>query len=137
VSRALRIALAAILAVAGLVVVISFLQSRDDAGLSTAAPGQEAPEETSATLRRGNVVLRYADPSDRAPLRALAEELGGPADPEVADAGQAVLVERGDTGDAPVQALAYRRRMAASGPDDEQLRAFIDYWLGRGQEGEG
>jgi hypothetical protein len=48
-----------------------------------------------------------------------------------------VLVERGDTGGAEILALAYRRSLAASGPEDPQLRTFIDYWLGRGEGGDG
>ena len=33
---------------------------------------------------------------------------------------------------AGVQALAWRRRLVASGPDDPKLRDFADAWLGQG-----
>lgn len=134
-SRALRVLLAVVLAVAGLVAIATFLQSRDDAGLDdAAAPGEEAPGQDAATLRRGNVILGFADPADRAPLRAVAEEIAGPPEPELEEAGQAVLLERRADGPG-VEALAFRRRLSATGPDDPELRTFIEYWLGRGQEG--
>ena len=61
----------------------------------------------------------------------MQEEVSGPFDPELAAAGQAViLAER--PGLEGVQALAWRRRLVASGPDDPKLQEFAEAWLGQG-----
>ena len=130
--RAGLVALTAIIVVAGLFAFAAFFGARDDAGLSdTSGPGEAAPDQTSRTLRQGNVILTFSDPADRAPLRELAAEVGGPPDPALVHAGQSVLVQR-DPAATGIEALAFRRRLRATGPDDPQLRAFIEYFLGRG-----
>ena len=43
-----------------------------------------------------------------------------------------ILVHRDDVDG--VQALAYQRRLEASGLTDPQLRAFAEAWLGAGRE---
>jgi hypothetical protein len=120
--------LVALAAVAGLVAV---LQSRDEPGIDSAAPGAPAPDADGRRLRLGNVVLSYRSPRDAAPLRALADELAGPADPALVAAGQAVIVERAPRQAEPVVAEAFRRRQTATRGDDPAVRVFAEYWLGR------
>jgi hypothetical protein len=82
-------------------------------------------------LQLGNVIITYEDSTPPSTLLALQRELaGGAFDPALAEAGQAVILARRPG--AGVQALAWRRRLAASGPDDPQLRRFADAWLGQG-----
>ena len=132
--RTATVVLAVVVALAGSIGVIAFFQSRDDSQLDTTAggPGVAAPEATEDRLRRGNVVLTFRAPADGRRLRAIADEVAGPAEPSLVDAGQAVLVERRADQAEPVAAHAYRRRLAGNPPDDE-VRRFIEFWLGRGE----
>ena len=126
------IALTAIIVLAGLVGIALLVQSRDDAGITPAGgPGQAAPEQTSRTLRQGNVIITFADPADEDAVRTVAEEIGGPPDQALVHAGQAVMVRR-DAGGSGIEALAFKRRLRASGTDDPKLRAFVEHFLGRG-----
>jgi hypothetical protein len=120
--------LVALAAVGGLVAV---LQSRDDAGIDSAAPGAPDPDATERRLRLGNVVLTYRAQRDAAALRALADELAGPADPSLVAAGQAVIVERASGQAEPIVARAFQRRQEASRGNDPAVRVFAEYWLGR------
>ena len=87
--RAATLAVAALVALAGTAGLITFFQSRDDAEIGNAqgGPGIVAPEETDRRLRAGNVLLTCRSPGDRAALEALAEDVGGPPDPALAEAG--------------------------------------------------
>ena len=131
--RGALIAVAAVVTVAGIFAVLLFFSGRDDSTLGVDdanAPGQAAPSLTAPELERGNVVLRFAAPADREVLRALADEFG----PEsLTDQGQAVIVRR-DPGSQGVVAEAYKRTLTTSAADDPQLRAFVEYWLGRGKQ---
>jgi hypothetical protein len=81
-------------------------------------------------LALGNVVIAY---EGEAPA-AVQEQVSGAFDPELAAAGQAViLAERPGVG-AP-QALAWRRRLVADGPRDPRLQEFAEAWLGQGAPG--
>ena len=131
--RAGLVVLAVVVALAGSVGIVAFLNSRDDAQLETAeeGPGEVASDATADRLRRGNVVLTYRSEADGRRLRALAEEISGPADASLVDAGQAVVVTRaGDQAD-PVVATAYRRRLRAPSASDPQVREFVEFWLGK------
>jgi hypothetical protein len=75
-------------------------------------------------LQLGNVVIAY---EGKAPT-GLQED---PFDPALAAAGQAVVLAK-RPGLGGVQALAWRHRLKASGPDDPRLQAFIDAYLGQG-----
>ena len=132
--RAATVVAAVLVALAGTVALVAFLQSRDDAeiGGPRSGPGVVAREETAPALRAGNVLLTHRSPADRAALRALAEEVAGPPDPALTQAGQAVLVERRADQEAPVVARAWRRRLEVSRADDPALRAFAETWLGQG-----
>jgi hypothetical protein len=82
-------------------------------------------------LQLGNVIVTYEEAKPPAALVALQRDvLGGAFDPSLAGAGQAVILARRPG--AGVQALAWRRRLVASGPDDPKLRDFADAWLGQG-----
>jgi uncharacterized protein DUF3105 len=82
-------------------------------------------------LQLGNVIVTYDQAKPPAALLALQKDvLGGAFDPSLAQAGQAVILARRPG--AGVQALAWRRRLVASGPDDPRLRDFADAWLGQG-----
>ena len=128
---------------------VLLLQSRDDANVGDGSgPGEksatrcpDAPAGLTRDARRlsedqirqalalGNVVLRYRGARPPAPLRELQDELSGPFDAEIAAAGQAVVLASGGEG---VEALAWGRRLRARTPDDPQLRAFAEAWLGEG-----
>jgi hypothetical protein len=95
--------------------------------------GVLGPDELLTALEQGNVVVLY--PRGRrppAPLVALQEAVSGPFDPELAAAGQMVVLGRWPGLDRVV-ALAYRRRLEATGPDDPALRPFAEAWLGKGR----
>ena len=129
-SRGLRILAAGVLAAVAVGGVLLFFQARDESTIGEdggAAPGVEAPEAASRTLEQGNVVFQYADKADREPLERLATEIAGPPDEALRHAGQAIIVESGDG----LGALAFRRRLEVSSPDDPALREFAEYWLGR------
>jgi hypothetical protein len=82
-------------------------------------------------LREGNVVVFYAGGKPPAALRRLQRDVaGGPYDPELAAAGQAILLApRAET--QGVLAAAWHRLLRASGPRDPRLRAFAEAWLGQ------
>jgi len=103
----------------------------------TSGPHREEPVNADRTvltddqiltaLAAGNVVIAY---DGKAPT-AVQEEVSGAYDPELAAAGQAVILAK-RPGVGGVQALAWRRRLKASGPDDPKLREFAETWLGQG-----
>ncbi|RKQ87277.1 uncharacterized protein DUF3105 [Solirubrobacter pauli] len=103
----------------------------------TSGPHREDPVDADRTelsddqiltaLAAGNVVLAY----DGAAPAKVQEDVSGPFDPELAAAGQAVILAK-RPGVGGVQALAWRHRLKASGPDDPQLREFAEAWLGQG-----
>src|SRR4051812_27094895 len=86
----------------------------------------------TTALEQGNVVVLYRGRRAPAALRRLQDDVSGPFDPELAAAGQMVILARWPGVDQ-VQALAYRRRLQAAGPSDPQLRAFAEAWLGKGK----
>jgi hypothetical protein len=135
VTRVLVVAAAILVALAGSIGLIAFFQSRDDADIGGSAgaeaPGVSAPAETEARLRKGNVVITYSDQSDGPALRALAEDVAGPPDMTLVDAGQAVIVEQNPDQDEPVVVRAYKRRLVAQSGADREVREFVEHWLGQ------
>ena len=133
-ARRARVAVAVlVVAAAGAVAVIALLNARDDATVDgSAGPGVARVEGARPAVAPGNVVLLYSDERLTAALRDLALDTGGPATPELRAAGQAVLVARQPGLRVPVVGLTSDRRLDARGPDDPRLRAFVEYWLGRG-----
>ena len=84
-------------------------------------------DQILTALALGNVVLAY----DKTPPTAVQNDVSGAFDPSLAAAGQAVILDH-RPGVGGVQALAWRRRLKASGPDDPALREFAEAWLGHG-----
>src|SRR4051794_36494272 len=142
-ARAGAIVLAVLVALAAVVGLVAFLASRDSGPVhhsAPAGPGQPvaggAPPGLSPglrdSLRRGDVLLAYGSPAPPRGLGALANAVqGGPPDPALAAAGQAVLLVR-QPGTTGVVGLAWRRRQPAPSPADPALRRFAEYWLGWG-----
>jgi hypothetical protein len=82
-------------------------------------------------LQSGNVIITYDGSKPPAALVALQRDVqGGPFDAFLSGAGQAVILAHRPG--AGTQALAWRRRLVASGPEDPKLRDFADAWLGQG-----
>jgi hypothetical protein len=79
-------------------------------------------------LELGNVVILYDGRVDPA-LERLRDEVAGPFDPELAAAGQAVILAPRE-GAGPALALAWRRSLRAVDPADPRLREFAEAWLG-------
>jgi hypothetical protein len=93
-------------------------------------------DQLLTALEQGNVVLAFNDPLQARALRSLADAVGGPFDPAVAAAGQAVILDRRRAGPrGTVTALAWRHELVVGSPSDARLRAFAQYWLGRGAGG--
>lgn len=160
-SRLAAVALGAVILLAGIFGLTLLFNARDDAGVDRAGgPGmleaagartgggpptsgaagpdlvpRDARELTDAQVLRalelGDVVLAYPGARPPGALRTLQEEVAGPFDPELAAAGQAVVLAR-VPGIEGVQALAWRHRLQAGSPGDPALRSFAEYWLGRG-----
>jgi len=128
------------------------LGSRHGAGVDTStaagpnASGTHRPALVSADAREltrdqllhalelGDVVMAY--PGARPPdgLRRLQEAVAGPFDPELAAAGQAVILAR-VPGIPGVQGLAWRRHLRVRDAGDPALKSFAEAWLGRGVAG--
>jgi len=81
-------------------------------------------------LESGNVVIVTAG-GPQAEVRALAREVAGPFTPELAAAGQTVLLTA-RPGTEGVTALAWRHMQQVDQPGDPRLREFVEFWLGRG-----
>lgn len=136
----MRIAGIAVLVVALVAVggfaLASFIGGRDSASVSTdAGPGSprgSAEESLGADAdvgEPGNVVLLHTAEADGPALQALAEQISGPASPELEQAGQAVIV-RASPDVGGIVALTDTRVLRVSAADDPQLRAFIEARLG-------
>lgn len=82
-------------------------------------------------LAAGNVILFYGTAKPPPALRALADRAAGPFDPQLAAAGQAVVLARRPGTEGAV-AAAWRHLQPAENPADPKLAAFTDFWLGRG-----
>lgn len=100
-----------------------------------AAIGRDGTELTADewlhALELGNVILAYgADEPPEAFVR-VQEDAAGAFDPELAAAGQSVILAHVDGLAEPV-AVAWRRVLRFQDPADPQVRAFIDAHLGAG-----
>jgi hypothetical protein len=88
-------------------------------------------DQLLSVLELGDVVLAYDPHTPVAPLRRLQRRVSGRYDPELAGAGQLVLLDP-RPGVHGVIALAWRRRLRAADGTHPRLRAFAEAWLGRG-----
>jgi uncharacterized protein YjeT (DUF2065 family) len=147
--RALRRIGGGLLAVAiglgAVVLLLLFLNSRDEAHVDpaaeVAAPGElyRTPEQLLDAgqvrlLALGDVYVLYGTARAPAALRALREQLSGPPDPALEQAGQAVVLVR-DPGTDGVVALGGDHIVRTADPTDPQLESFASFWLGRGAGG--
>jgi hypothetical protein len=122
----------------------------DDAPARPASPPQEPPtsgphkadpvardaselsdDQLLRALAQGNVVLAYGGNEPPRALATLQEDVSGPYDPEVAAAGQAVILAR-RAGVDGVIALAWRRKLETRSPEDPALHEFAEAYLGQG-----
>jgi len=90
------------------------------------------PNEILHALELGNVILFYEPGAPPRALQAAQRELTGAFDPELAAAGQAVILAPRE-GAGRVTAAAWRRLARDVSP--QAARAFAEYWLGRGAAG--
>jgi hypothetical protein len=131
-GRVIVVAAAVVVAIAGVFGVAALLASRDDSTVTRdSGPGAQRPAGARPQVAPGNVVLLYSDERLTRRLRALATDIGGPPDPALVAAGQAVLVRHQVNLRVPVVAVTATRRLDAASPEDPALRAFIEYWLGK------
>ena len=98
------------------------------------AEGRLSPDEILHSLELGDVILFYDAPRPPAALRSLQRDVSGPFDPEVAAAGQQVILARRPVAGA-VTAAAWRRLLPTDDPADPRLREFAEAWIGRGARG--
>ena len=140
--------LAVVVLVAGGLGLLAVVSARDDAEVASpvAAPGEAVegvctdargriardrgtlPEaQVAAALELGNVVILAPRPGA---LAGLQDEVSGPFDPELAAAGQMVILAR--SAGPSITALAFGRRLEADSPDDPGLREFAERMLGNG-----
>lgn len=102
------------------------------------APAAAARDSTELTgdewlhaLELGNVILAYGSDEPGEALLRLQEDLAGPYDPELAAAGQSVILAHVE-GLAQPTAVAWRRTLEFQDPAAPEVREFIEAWLGTG-----
>ena len=122
-----------VLAVAGIGAALAYFNARDDATVSALGGSRRAARRGRAAgrLDAATSCCSTATSAQTTALRELAQDIGGAPTPALAAAGQAVIVRRQTGLRVPVVALTSQRRLDATGPDDLNLRAFVEYWLGR------
>jgi hypothetical protein len=90
-------------------------------------------DEWLHALELGNVIVAYGSDEPGATLLALQEDLG-PYDPELAAAGQSVILAHVD-GLAQPTAVAWRHTLEFQDPAAPEVREFVEAWLGTGAPG--
>ncbi|MDQ2759347.1 MAG: DUF3105 domain-containing protein [Actinomycetota bacterium] len=85
-------------------------------------------------LELGDVVIEYGGGTPPPGLQPLARALAPPFSPALAAAGQAVVLAH-RPGTNGVLGLAWAHAVSVGAPGDPRLRAFIQFWLGRGAPG--
>lgn len=101
----------------------------------TADERRLSDDQVLTALAAGNVVVLYGGARPPASLRSLASSVaGGPFDAPLAETGQAVILAR-RPGIGGAVALAWRHSLAAPPAAVRDLRAFAEFWLGRGAGG--
>jgi hypothetical protein len=88
-------------------------------------------DEWLHSLELGDVILAYGSDKPGDALTRLQEDVAGPFDPELAAAGQSVILAHVDGLAEPV-AVAWRRTLDFQDPADPAVREFVDHWLGTG-----
>ena len=87
-------------------------------------------DEWLHALELGNVIIAYGSDEPGEALLGLQEDLG-PYDPELAAAGQSVVLAHVD-GLAEPTAVAWRRTLEFQDPAAPEVREFVEAWLGTG-----
>lgn len=99
-----------------------------------AAPRDQAEltgDEWLHALELGNVIIAYGSDEPGDALLRLQEDLAGAYDPELAAAGQSVLLAHVE-GLAEPTAVAWRRTLEFQDPAAPEVREFVEAWLGTG-----
>jgi hypothetical protein len=91
-------------------------------------------DQILTALAAGNVVVAFAGAQPPAALRRLQRATAGAFTPDLAAAGQAVILDR-RPGAGGIVALAWRRRLRTGDPADPALTDFVNAWLGQGSGG--
>lgn len=84
-------------------------------------------------LEQGNVVVFFDDARIGRGLRKLQRRLTGPYLAAVGAAGGALILDR-RPGTKGVIAASWRHLLTVKSPNDPQLLAFANYWIGRGAD---
>jgi hypothetical protein len=123
---------------------IGELQPEYDSDPPTSGPHVPLPVERNATrlsddqlleaLELGDVVIAYGTAQPPPGLAQLAQQVAGRFTPQLAAAGQAVVLDARPATRGLI-ALAWTRMLQVSTAGDPQLRAFAEGWLGRGAPG--
>jgi hypothetical protein len=159
--RALPVLVGVVIVVGGLLLLLTIFNGRDSAGIDDTArqgPGvfEESPGDPPTSgdtggpnliaetviddgalvqaLAIGDVMFVYGTRKPPPGLRQLRDDLSGPFDPELAAAGQMIVLVRRDNVDG-IQALAWKRRLRVTSAEDPALREFAETWLGQGAAG--
>lgn len=121
-----------VLAAVGVVLALSFFSGRDGSTINSEdGPGVRRAEGAKPVVKPGNVVLLFSDERLTRSLNDLAEQTGGEPTPELVAAEQAVIVMRQTGLRVPVRAISASHELDANSPEDQELRAFVEHWLGR------
>jgi hypothetical protein len=88
-------------------------------------------DEWLHALELGNVILAYGSDEPGDALLRVQEDLAGAYDPELAAAGQSVILAHVEGLEEPT-AVAWRRTLAFQDPSAPEVREFIEAWLGTG-----
>ncbi len=98
------------------------------------SPSALSDDQLLEALELGDVVIAFGSHHPPPGLTALAHDVAGPFSPQLAAAGQAVILDA-RPGTRGLLALAWTRMLRAGAPDDSSLKAFAAGWLGRGAPG--
>ncbi len=85
-------------------------------------------------LEVGDVVIEYGGPAPPPGLQEAASTLAPPFSPQLAGAGQAVVLAPRPGTDG-VLGLAWTHAVSVGAAHDPRLRGFAQFWLGRGAPG--
>lgn len=92
---------------------------------------QLSDDQLLSALASGDVVLLSGSRTPPSGLAAAAASLAPPFTPALAASGQAVILGH-RPGIPGIVALAWAHSQRVTGPTDPALRAFVQFWLGRG-----
>jgi hypothetical protein len=91
-------------------------------------------DQVLQALEVGDVVVFFGGPAPPPGLASLARSVSGHFSPDLAQAGQAVILAR-RPGTQGLIGVAWTRMVQVSAPDAPLLKQFAQFWLGRGAPG--